>query len=498
MAEPVNEVDLTDKEELEKFIKESGIENLITAMKKGPSKPKKTSEFNKNIDWIIRIIKTFRPVHLNLKSHYVVLAKLIDYMGNKNFSGCIFVYINDNTSIMFIWQGELIGIINNKLDKTDEEAFRYIRSNYRDASIDVYLPPKEKAALPLLLNSQARNDIEPKHKDLDTEFTNLPKLITKMEGEKFTGYIELKKPDGKNVAYFYKGKDILTIFLHTDGKYTVSTLDELLKTSGNVDIYPGLSRTLIGSMHDLMSKITILVMNRNEDASTLSKIVESFDKHISLNIAEATRDNTELKVTMPAGIARKEDNRSVQGQIKNTLEFKFVRYFFSDYFFSIAETGNNVSMKKIWNNIPRVRTVKFYQKFHEGHVEHDFDIIMEDGSGNILFAMRHTERAPKAYEIDIFVKQLENIKHTLNDWGSLKAGIFISTSGFEEEALTSAKKVTATGAGVKSVFGKMGGSKVPKMLVAPKGFIRTENNGGFHLCLISQDDDSFEVDFPKL
>ena len=498
MAEPVNEVDLTDKEELEKFIKESGIENLITAMKKGPSKPKKTSEFNKNIDWIIRIIKTFKPVHLNLRSHYVVLAKLIDHLGNENFSGCIFVHINDNTSVMFIWQGELIGIINNKLDKTDEEAFRYILTNYRDASIDIYLPPREKAALSLLFNSQARNDIEPKHKDLDTEFTNLPKLIAKMKGEKFTGYIELKKPDGKYMAYFYKGKDILTIFLDTNGKYTGSTLDELLKSSGNVDIYPSLSRTLVSSMHDLMSKITILVMNRNEDASTLSKIVESFDKHITLNVAEATRDNTELKLTMPAGIAKRENTRSVQEHIRNTLEFKFVRYFFSDYFFSIAETGNNVSLKKIWNNIPRVRTVKFYQKFHEGHVEHDFDIIMEDGSGNILFAMRHTERAPRAYEIDIFVKQLENIKHTLNDWGSLKAGIFISTRGFEKEALATANKITAAGAGVKSMFKKVGGSKVPKMLVAPKGFIRTENNSGFHLCLISQDDDSFEVDFPKL
>ena len=498
MAEPIDEVDLTDKEELEKFIKKSGIENIITAMKKSPSKPKKTSEFNKNIDWIIQIIKTFKPVHLNLKSDSVVLAKLIDYLGNENFSGCIFIHINDNTSIMFIWQGQLIGIINNKLDKTDEEAFRYIISNYRDASIDIYLPPREKAALPLLLNSQARKDIEPKHKDLDTEFTNLPKLITKMEEDKFTGYIELKKPDGKYVANFYKGKDILTIFLDTDGKHTGSTLDELLKASGNVDIYPGLSRTPISSMHDLMSKITVLVVNRNEEASTLSKIVESFDKHISLNIAEATRDNTELKVTMPAGIARRENSRSVQEHIRNTLEFKFVRYFFSDYFFNIAETGNNVSLKKIWNNIPRVKTVKFYQKFHEGHVEHDFDVIMEDGSGNILFAIRHTERAPRAYEIDIFVKQLENIKHTLNEWGSLKAGIFISTRGFEKEALAAAKKITAAGAGVKSMFEKVGGLKVPEMLVAPKGFIRTKNNSGFHLCLISQDDDSFEIDFPKL
>ncbi len=498
MAEPVDEVDLTDKEELEKFIKQSGIENIITAMKKNPSKPKKTSEFNKNIDWIIRIIKTFKPVHLNLRSHYVVLAKLIDHLGNENFSGCIFVHINDNTSIMFIWQGELIGIINNRLDKTDEEAFRYILSNYRDASIDIYLPPREKAALPLLLNSQARNDIEPKHKDLDTEFTNLPKLIAKMEGEKFTGYIEVKKPDGKYVAYFYKGKDILTIFLDNDGKHTGSTLDELLKASGNVDIYPSISRTLVSSMHDLMSKVTILVINRNEDASTLSKIVESFDKHITLNIAEATRDNTELRVTMPAGIARREDSILIQEHIRNTLEFKFVRYFFSDFFYSIAETGNNVSLKKIWNNIPRVRTVRFYQKFHEGHVEHDFDLIMEDGSGNILFAIRHTERAPRAYEIDIFVKQLENIKQTLNNWGSLKAGIFISTRRFEKEALATANKIRVAGAGVKSMFEKVGGSKVPRMLVAPKGFIRTENNSGFHLCLISQDDDSFEVDFPKL
>lgn len=497
MVEPVDEVDLTDMKELEKFIHESGMEKIITAMKKRSSKPKKTINFNKDINWIIQTIKTFKPVQLNLKSHYVVLTKLLDYLGNENFSGCIFVHINDNTSVMFIWQGELIGIINNELDNTDEEAFRYILENYHDASIDIYLPPKEKAALSLLLNSQARNDIEPIHKDLDTEYTDLSKLIAKIGKEKFTGYVELKKPEGKYVANFYKGKEIFTVFLDTDNKHTVSTLEKLLTANGNVDIYSSISRTLVSSMHDLMSKITVLILNKNEDASTLLKIVELSDKHISLNIAEATRNNTELKISMSAGLANRDDNKSIQEQIKKTPEFKFARYFFSDYFFSFIETGNNVSLKKIWNNIPRVKVVKFHQKFYEGHLEHDFDVIMEDGSGNILFAIRHTERAPRAYEIDVFVKQLENIRHILNEWGSLKAGIFISTRGFEEDALAAAKKITATGTGVKSILGKVGGSKIPGMLVAPKGFIRIEKNNGFHLCLISQNEDSFEIDFPK-
>jgi hypothetical protein len=67
-------------------------------------------------------------------------------------------------------------------------------------------------------------------------------------------------------------------------------------------------------------------------------------------------------------------------------------------------------------------------------MEHDFDVIMEDGSGIIHFAIRHTERAPWAYKKDIFVEQPENMT------------------------------------GGKSVSGKLVGSKVHRMLCITEKF----------------------------
>ncbi len=190
MADAKNDIDLTDKAHLDNFLKESGLENIIEAMKKDSLKPKKTTLETKTvISWIIDLITTFRPFNLNLKSQYVVLPKLLDYLENENFKGFLLIKIKSNISIMFIWNGELTGILNNELDMADEEVFRYILENYQDANIDIYSSPDEKGALPLILNSVVREDIEPKYKDLDTEFTDLSKLITKLEGEKLTGHI---------------------------------------------------------------------------------------------------------------------------------------------------------------------------------------------------------------------------------------------------------------------------------------------------------------------
>lgn len=498
MAEPTSEVEAIEKEELENIIKESGIENFLDAMKKKPSKPKKVVEVNDDISWIEEIIRTFQPIHIQLKSHYVVLVKLFDYLTNEGFSGCLFIHIGDNTSTVSMWRGELIGIINNKLDISDEEAFRYILGNYHDASIDIYQPDKEKEALPMILNSIAKEELEPKYKDLDTEFTDLSKLITKMKDQKFTGYIEMKTENGRYIACHHRGEEILTIHLDDNNKYEPSSLENMLGETGIVNIYQGKVRTLVSSMDDAMSKITVLVLNENEEKPTLQKIVDEHKGHIALNVAEAARDNVHLEISLPAGLANRDDCESFKEQVQKTPEFLFARHLFSDYFLDIAETGNTGSLKGIWNNIPRVKVVKFKQKYHEGHVEHAFDLILEDGSGNVLFAARHTDRNPKSYEVEVFLKQLENIREKHNDWQSLKAGFLISTKGFEEDAISAANKETGAGAGVKSVLGKMGSLKVPEMLVASKGFIKTENDGGFYLNLIRQDKDSFDIVFPEL
>ncbi|MCL7415694.1 MAG: hypothetical protein M8349_06495 [ANME-2 cluster archaeon] len=496
MVDSANDVDLTDEKELESFIKESGLEEFLDAMKRPHPKPDKVVLTVSDVDWIKEIVSTFQPVHLGLKSHYVVLVKLLEYLTKEEFSGCMFIYIDDSISILSMWKGELIGIINNKLDVTDEEAFRYILGNYHDAVIDIYQSPPGKEPLPLVLNSIAKKDLEPKYKDLDTEFTDLSKLISKLKEEKFVGYIELKPSEGRYIACYHRGEEILSIYIDKDNKQTNTTFEEICSQNGIVDIYQSRYRTLVSSMDDAMSKITVLVLIKDKIQPTLQTIVDKYKGHISLNSAETARNNVDLNISLPAGLANRDDCEPFRMQVTKTPEYEFVRYFLSDYFLDIAESDSTVTLKDIWVNIPRVKVIKFKQKYHEGHVEHEFDIIMEDGSDNVLFAARVANRMPKSYEVDVFVKQLEDAKGHKNEWNSLKAGFLISIKGYEEDAVSAAKRATTSGTGMKRVLGKVGGLKTPDMLAAHKGFVKTENDSGFHLGLIHLDNGSFKKMFP--
>ncbi|MDF1530996.1 MAG: hypothetical protein P1P72_01555 [ANME-2 cluster archaeon] len=172
-------------------------------MKKPHRKPKKITQNKSDIDWILEIIRTFKPVHLQLRSYYILLVKLLDYLKKEDFSGCLFIHVDETISIFSMWRGELIGIINNKLDVSDEEAFRYVLGNYQNAIIDIYQSPEGKESLPLLLNSIAKKDLEPIYKDLDTEFTDLSKLIYKLVQEKLVGYVELKLSEGRYIACYH-------------------------------------------------------------------------------------------------------------------------------------------------------------------------------------------------------------------------------------------------------------------------------------------------------
>jgi hypothetical protein len=240
------------------------------------------------------------------------------------------------------------------------------------------------------------------------------------------------------------------------------------------------------------------LLNHDNNAPTLKTIVDEYNGHISLNMAETARDNVYLKVSLPAGLANRDDSDFFMEQIYKTREFRFIKYFFIDYLLNLAETQNTVSLKNIWFYIPLVKVIKFRQKYHMGHTTHDFDILMYDGSGKLLFIFRFTDREPNSYEVDIFLKQIENIKENQNEWNTIKGGFYISSKGFENSAISAAKKAASSGAGVKSIFGKVGGLKVPEKLSAQKGLIKYENDDGFHLNLIHQKNNSFEIVFPEL
>ncbi|MCL7475250.1 MAG: hypothetical protein SCH39_01835 [Methanosarcinales archaeon] len=467
-------------------------------MKKPHRKPKKITQNKSDIDWILEIIRTFKPVHLQLRSYYILLVKLLDYLKKEDFSGCLFIHVDETISIFSMWRGELIGIINNKLDVSDEEAFRYVLGNYQNAIIDIYQSPEGKESLPLLLNSIAKKDLEPIYKDLDTEFTDLSKLIYKLVQEKLVGYVELKLSEGRYIACYHRGEEILTVYLDKNNKHTASTPDKMCKQNGIVNIYKSKVRTLVNSMEDAMKRITVLALTVDESQPTLHTIVVEFKGHISLNLAEAARNNVDLTISLPAGLANRDDSEIFKVQVTKTPEFEFVKYLLSDFFLNIAESGNSATLKNIWMNIPRVKVIKFSQTYHEGHVEHKFDVVIEDGSDNVLFATRITNKITKSYEVDVFLKELENIKENKNEWNSLRAGFLLSTKGFEDDAISAARKDTGTNAGVKKVLGKVYGSKVPDVLVNPIGFVKTANKGGFHLVLIHLENNIFKVIFPDL
>lgn len=498
MAGTKNDIDLTDKAQLELFLKESGIASIIGAMKKDAPIPETSPvQPGKGVAWIVDLVRTFQPCHINLRSHYVVLPKLLEYLTKETFTGFLLIRIKSTISIMFMYNGDLNGIINDQLDLVDEELFRYIVENYEDAAIDMYSSPEDKGALPLILNSAVRDDIEPIYKDLDTEFTDLLKLITKLEGEKFTGHIQMNTSEGTFIACYFKGREVLIISLTNTMTCSASSREDMLNTSGVVNIYASIVRTVVSSMDDVMSRITVNVSHHDTKAPTLNRIVDGYHGHISLNMAEGARDNVYLKVILPAGLAGRDNSEFLLAQIYKTREFRFIKYFFLDFLLNIAETGSTVSLKNIWNYIPSVRVIKFKQKYYLGHLTHDFDILMYDGSGRLLFAARFTDRAPTSYEVDMFLKQLENIKRNENEWNSIKGGFYISTSGFEDSAFTAAQKASA-GSGVKSMLGTVGGLKVSERLASQKGFIKSGTDDGFHLNLIHQKQTAFEMVFPEL
>lgn len=184
------------------------------------------------------------------------------------------------------------------------------------------------------------------------------------------------------------------------------------------------------------------------------------------------------------------DGRPFGEFLHDTIEFGFTRWLVEDLPFEVSETGNQSTLRDLYDALPRVDraeidgavSIIMMEDGEETREQRNFDLVLRDRMGNPLFvAELNDSRDPTAEgTLESLVSSGRDIAES-ND--SFAAAFAVTESFFEPGALETASD--AVGGGLFSRSKR-------------SSFVKLSRKQGYHLCLVEARDGGFHMTLPDL
>jgi hypothetical protein len=176
-------------------------------------------------------------VYQNLNTSFTNFGELLVDLNENNFTGVIQLSYWEYEGILLLDNGNIINAIEEIKGQiiTGQNAVKKVtdKAREKDGAISVF---SQKDDMITLLASVA--NCEPIYQNLSTEFTSLKALISKLQSEDHTGYIEITYQGSQQAGYiFLLAGDVIESLLSTrtdeiSGIDVLPRIIELASTSG--------------------------------------------------------------------------------------------------------------------------------------------------------------------------------------------------------------------------------------------------------------------------
>lgn len=178
-------------------------------------------------------------IYQNLNSSFTNFGELLVDLKENTFTGIVQVSYWEYEGILMLDNGNIINAVEeiNGNVITGQTAVKNVteKAKEKDGAISVY---SQKDEMITMLASVANSEIV--YENLSTEFTSLDALITKLQKEDHTGYVEVtfSTADQKGYIFLLAGRVIEALLIlrgdETSGAAVPNRILEMTKTSGAV------------------------------------------------------------------------------------------------------------------------------------------------------------------------------------------------------------------------------------------------------------------------
>ncbi len=185
------------------------------------------------------IFPKHESVYQNLNTSFTNFGELLVDLKENSFTGVVQVSYWEYEGILLLDNGNIINAVEEINGKvlTGQTAVKNVteKAKEKDGAISVYT---QKDEMITMLASVAKSEVV--YENLSTDFTSLDALITKLQGEDHTGFVEVQfsANDQKGYIFLLAGKVIEALLIirgeETSGAAVPARILELTKSAGAV------------------------------------------------------------------------------------------------------------------------------------------------------------------------------------------------------------------------------------------------------------------------
>jgi FtsZ-binding cell division protein ZapB len=261
--------------------------------------------------------------------------------------------------------------------------------------------------------------------------------------------------------------------LATERAELETQLEDLLaeRTTAEADLHPS----------EALSKTDLFVRYDAKSQPTLS------DAHEGNATPETVGANLRLETHTRFGDGATVNGEALESFLRNTLAYRFVTWLVGEFLFEIRDTGNEASLRDIYDALPEIDRVEFEgtvtSRNEDGEeLSATFDVILRNKMGELIFLADLNEgRDPT--DGDMMAELLDRSRRIAQTEDSVAGVFLITASFFDNEVHETVLEATKTGLLDRD---------------SRTSFVKTSRNDGYHVCLVEARSDRFHLSRPDL
>lgn len=428
-----------------------------------------------------------------------LLGKLLEFpLHAEPFAGGVAV---GPDVLLLLHDGWIAGAIDRNGQRDADDV---VESLPVDADVVLHPVPSEVSPRVVGLLASLLGPRKARHADLDSSFANLPALGRKLAEEGFDGVLTLRRGPDTGFVLLDRGRSALALYSEGWGEaplpapWETWVSDLVVKASVEEPVFRPTSESYRRLLRDLPVDVT---SGGTPDATlsptaTIRKLSGSMlMKSGSFSARKSAVASGPHQLSAPSLLAPRRAGGPPPERLSSAFEHdparRLLAFLVDELPTLLSQRGKTDSLKYVSSWIPLVARARLHHELpRPGTRESDlFDLVTEDADGKVLHLAHRTSRGtPEA--LRAFIDRVVAAKSARIKTGDVGGALLVAPS-FDEAAADVYRAATKQEGETRGwTFGAI------EAFTDYEGFVRIGARRGFHLLLLAETADSFELLLP--
>ncbi len=387
--------------------------------------------------------------------------------------------IINNSIILLIYKGLIVGAVSKNSDMTGTEAYRAMAAWQKFEMTQCIPLEKDEPWLVLLAILTGTHTLLEEHPM--SAAGDVGKIIETHKSRNYSGMLRIQERQQIRWLALLDGEQVFSITMpYPEGSHDDQFAD--------VKIYAPRMNLIGPSLRKLLVEAQLQVVKKSTNRPNLSQYIGSKSKGLTSEKLEEALRNTDLMPVMTQDPVYTIGNREIKYSdiLKETNHYRIVNWLMYELMYSISRSPSFMRLKQRFEWAWHIKSLKFIQPVKMGSFSTTFDVLAYNGQEQLI-ALFRIDNQVSGETVRNLLSDLKRIQEE-RPQDNICAGFLVSLNTPEADALTVFKQTT----------NKPGNLPFLNFAEKARGFVKTGWNKGFYVGIVSTEEMGMKLSAPAL